>query len=238
MNIETSINIGDQVYVLKKITRTTCPICNGSGKIQLCGRASFDANDLETAVQQVVDQIVEFIGNNNVKDYDCPECKGSGTIKVTGQKKYKMVPCRIDAMQMTIGNVDVPPVILYSVTDEDGNTRKLLDSQFYCNQEEAERQLFILNLERKMVDVNSVRIPYNFAKTIPCNEKLNKRLDEWRKRGKFETEIYVDEDMKLFDGYTSYLVYKMLGMNEIPVVVWPKNNKENNKEDNKNEVPV
>ena len=235
MNIETNINIGDRVYVLKKITRTTCPICSGTGKVQLCGRVSFDTDDLETAIQQVVDQVVEFIGNDNVRTYDCPECKGSGTVKVAGQKKYKMVPCCVDAMQMTIGNVDVPPVILYSVTDEDGNTRKLLDSQFYYNQEEAERQLFILNLERKMVDVNSVRIPYNFAKTIPCNEKLNKRLDEWRTNRKLETEIYVDDDMNLFDGYTSYLVYKMFGMNEIPVVVWPK---KNNKEDNKNEVSV
>ena len=235
MNIETNINIGDRVYVLKKITRTTCPICSGTGKVQLCGRVSFDTDDLETAIQQVVDQVVEFIGNDNVRTYDCPECKGSGTVKVTGQKKYKMVPCRVDAMQMTIGNVDVPLVILYSVTDEDGNTRKLVDSQFYCNREDAEKQLFILNLDRKLVDVNDVRIPNSFSKTIPCNEKLNKRFDEWRTNRKLETEIYVDDDMNLFDGYTSYLVYKMFGMNEIPVVVWPK---KNNKEDNKNEVSV
>ena len=35
MNIETKIGIGDQVFVLKKITKTTCPICNGTGKIRL-----------------------------------------------------------------------------------------------------------------------------------------------------------------------------------------------------------
>ena len=46
-----------------------------------------------------------------------------------------------------------------------------------------------------------------------------KRLDEWRNCKKFETEIYVDENLNLFDGYTAYLMYRMLGIFDIPVVI-------------------
>lgn len=228
MNIETNINIGDRVYVLKKITRTTCPICNGTGKVQLCGRVSFDTDDLETAIQQVVDQVVEFIGNDNVRTYACPECKGSGSVKATGQKKYEILTCKVVSMQFTIGGENIPPVIMYSVVDEKGTVRKMMENQFYTNRADADKQCFILNLERREVPIADIRVPYSFASTIPCNEKLNKRLDEWRKNKKFETEIYVDDCGNLFDGYTSYLVYKMMGIDTVPVVVWPtvKKNKE------------
>ena len=60
-----------------------------------------------------------------------------------------------------------------------------------------------MNLERRLVPIECIQIPQSFAKTIPCNEKLMRRLDEWRKAHKFETEIFVDEKLNLFDGYTS-----------------------------------
>ena len=228
MNIETNINIGDQVFVLKKIIRTTCQICDGTVKIQLCGKASFNTGDLESAIHQVVDQVVEFIENNNTKNYDCPECKGSGSVKATGQKKYEILTCKVVSMQFTIGGENIPPVIMYSVADEKGTVRKMMENQFYTNRADADKQCFILNLERREVPIADIRVPYSFASTIPCNEKLNKRLDEWRKNKKFETEIYVDDCGNLFDGYTSYLVYKMMGIDTVLVVVWPtvKKNKE------------
>ena len=67
-----------------------------------------------------------------------------------------------------------------------------------------------------------IQIPRSFANTIPCNEKLMRRLDEWRSHRKFKTEIYVDEKLNLFDGYTSFLMYRMLGIFDIPVVIWPE----------------
>lgn len=38
----------------------------------------------------------------------------------------------------------------------------------------------------------------------------------------------MDSENNLFDGYTAYLIYKMLGYETVPVVLWPsvKNNKE------------
>lgn len=228
MNIETKIRIGDQVFVLKKITKTTCPICNGTGKIRLGKAATFDADTMEKAMQQVAEQIIECIENNTMREYACPECKGSGSVKATGQKKYEVLTCKVVSMQFTIGGENVPPVIMYSVVDEKGTVRKMMENQFYTNRADADKQCFILNLERREVPIADIRVPYSFASTIPCNEKLNKRLDEWRKNKKFETEIYVDDCGNLFDGYTSYLVYKMMGIDTVPVVVWPtvKKNKE------------
>lgn len=228
MNIETKIGIGDQVFVLKKITKTTCPICNGTGKIRLGKAATFDADTMEKAMQQVAEQIIECIENNTMREYACPECKGSGNVKAIGQKKYEVLTCKVVSMQFTIGGESVPPVIMYSVVDEKGTVRKMMENQFYTNRADADKQCFILNLERREVPIADIRVPYSFASTIPCNEKLNKRLDEWRKNKKFETEIYVDDCGNLFDGYTSYLVYKMMGIDTVPVVVWPtvKKNKE------------
>ena len=228
MNIETKIGIGDQVFVLKKITKTTCPICNGTGKIRLGKAATFNADTMEQTMQQVAEQIIECIENNTMREYACPECKGSGSVKATGQKKYEILTCKVVSMQFTIGGENVPPVIMYSVVDEKGTVRKLMENQFYTNRADADKQCFILNLERREVPIADIRVPYSFASTIPCNEKLNKRLDEWRKSKKFETEIYVDDCGNLFDGYTSYLVYKMMGIDTVPVVVWPtvKKNKE------------
>lgn len=228
MNIETKIGIGDQVFVLKKITKTTCPICNGTGKIRLGKAATFDADTMEKAMQQVAEQIIECIENNTMREYACPECKGGGSVKATGQKKYEVLTCKVVSMQFTIGGENVPPVIMYSVVDEKGTVCKMMENQFYTNRADADKQCFILNLERREVPIADIRVPYSFASTIPCNEKLNKRLDEWRKNKKFETEIYVDDCGNLFDGYTSYLVYKMMGIDTVPVVVWPtvKKNKE------------
>lgn len=236
MNIETKIGIGDQVFVLKKITKTTCPICNGTGKIRLGKAATFDADTMEKAMQQVVEQIIECIENNTMREYACPECKGSGSVKATGQKKYEVLTCKVVSMQFTIGGENVPPVIMYSVVDEKGTVRKMMENQFYTNRADADKQCFILNLERREVPIADIRVPYSFASTIPCNEKLNKRLDEWRKNKKFETEIYVDDCGNLFDGYTSYLVYKMMGIDTVPVVVWPTVKK--NKEEKTNAVSV
>lgn len=239
MNIETKIGIGDQVYVLKKITRTVCPICNGTGRIHLGKAATFDADSMEKAMQQVAEQIIECIENNTMREYVCPECNGRGTVKVEGQKKYEIIPCKVVSMQLTIGGEGVPPIVMYSLVDENGSIRKLMESQFYTNRAEAEKQCYILNLERREVSIADIRIPRSFSNTIPCNEKLNNRLDEWRKNRKFETEIYVDEQMNLFDGYTSYLVYKMMGADVVPVVVWTNtNDNTNNKEENENAVSV
>lgn len=236
MNIETKVGVGDQVFILRKITKTECPICNGTGKIRIGNAVSMNASSFEEAIAQAAETIVNGIVNNDMKEYTCPECGGKGTVSLpSDQRKYEVLPCKVTAMQFTIGVTDAPPVILYSVMTEDGKVRKLTENQFYVERSVADNQCFIANLKRMEMPLADIHIPRCFANTMPCNEKLNKRLDEYRKMCRFETEIYVDEFGKLFDGYTAYLIYKMLGYERVPVVVWPTvKPQENNKNSNDN----
>lgn len=235
MSFRTKTEVGSKIFALKKIKREPCSICDGTGKIRVCPASTFNPNTMNGAIEQVTKQIVESVLNDNVKEYECPECHGSGQIKFIKQKKYRIIEYTVDAIQMTIGGDKIPPVIIYFAKDENGSICKFLGEQFFVSREEAEKKCFILNLERKEIELDKIQVPYYFANKIPCNEKINKRLDEWRKSKRFNTEIYVDENYNLFDGYTSYLIYRMFGIDFVPVVVWPF---KKIKEDLKNEISV
>lgn len=215
MNVETKANVGDTIYFLKRINRVTCPLCNGDGKIILTPKVS---------ASSIGEQIVEQFMNasmGNVKEYDCPECGGKGTVKATGQSQYEVGKGTVISIEATMNQRHEKAI--YRVADSTSATnRTLTDEKLYLDQEAAEKQCRFMNLERRVIPLECVQIPPCFAKTIPCNEKLMKRLNEWRSHRKFETEIYVDENLNLFDGYTSYLVYRMLGIFDIPVVIWPE----------------
>ena len=216
MNIETKANVGDTIFYLKRINRVTCPLCNGDGVIILAPKVSATSID-----EQIIEQFVNA-SMGNVKKYNCPECGGKGTVKATGQAQYEVGKGTVIAIEATMnqGNEKV----VYRVVDSTNATNRTLTSEkLYLDQEDAEKQCRFMNLERRLVPLECLQIPPCFAKTIPCNEKLMKRLDEWRNCKKFETEIYVDENLNLFDGYTAYLMYRMLGIFDIPVVIWPEN---------------
>lgn len=224
MNIETKANVGDIVYYLKRISRVNCSVCAGTGKIHL-GTAimpnaespdAFAASLSEQFMQNLTEMII-----GNVREYDCPECGGKGTVKATGQSRYEVGKGTVVSIEATMNQGHEK--VIYRVTDSTSATnRTLTDEKLYLDQEAAEKQCRFMNLERRVVPLECVQIPPRFAKTIPCNEKLVNRLNEWCSHRKFETEIYVDENLNLFDGYTSYLVYRMLGIFDIPVVIWPE----------------
>ncbi len=228
MNIETKVNVGDTVFYLKQIKRIVCPVCVGTGKIHLgtAIKPNFESPDTfaESIGGQLMQNITEIM-TGNVREYDCPECGGKGTVKATGQLKYEVGEGIVTAVEVTM-NQDRERVI-YRVTDSTSiANRTLTNEKVYLDRESSEKQCAFMNLERRLVNIDQVEIPTSFASTIPCNEKLMRRLDEWRSHRKFDTEIYVDENLKLFDGYTSYLVYRMLGITIIPVVIWPERSKE------------
>ena len=232
MNIVTEINIGDRVFFLKKITEADCPFCNGTGKIYLDKEITFNADTIEEAmkhlIQPLVKQVIKCIDSGFVREYSCPICFGSGRVNTVEQKKYEILAGNVVSMHIDILGDGVPVEVMYRVVDEHETIYRLSSTEIYTNRADAEKQCSILNIERKEVCLDDIRVPDSFSNAIPCNEKINKRLDEWRKNRKFETEIYVDNDMNLSDGYTSYLVYKMMGVKYVPVVVRPNitNNKE------------
>lgn len=219
MNIETKANVGDKIYFVKQIKRIPCPICHGTGKINIAeGVSCEDHKDTMDLIEQFSQQIVEVV-KGNLRTYTCPECNGKGTVRATGQPKYEVVAAMITAIEVTY--VRDSPFIKYRVMNGESNNFTLNEVQIYTDIKDAEDRCAFLNLERRLVSLDQIVIPKCFAVTIPCNAKLMRRLDEWRRDRKFETEIYVDPSLLLFDGYTSYLIYKMLGITEVPVVIWP-----------------
>lgn len=223
MNIETKANIGDTIFYLKKINRETCPICSGTGKICI-GTAinpNFDSPDkFAESISDQIEQNLTQILTGDVREYNCPECKGKGTVKVAGQPKYEVGSGTVITIDTNMNSTSTN--VTYRVIDSDGSNRTVSDDKMYLNQEAAEKECRFMNLERRMVPLECIQIPRFFANTIPCNKKLMRRLDEWRSHRKFKTEIYVDEKLNLFDGYTSFLMYRMLGIFDIPVVIWPE----------------
>lgn len=213
MNIQAKASIGDKVYFLKQIKHTCCPVCNGTGKIHI-GTA-------DTLTKSVEEQTITELMTGNVREYSCPECNGKGIVRTIGQPKYEVGGGTVITVEVTLNRNGEK--VIYRVVDSANNVqRAFVDEKLYTDRWAAEKYCKFMNLERRCVPLNNIRIPYGFAATIPCNEKLMRRLDEWRSHRKFETEIYVDENWNLFDGYTSYLVYRMLGILNVPVVIWPK----------------
>lgn len=222
MNIEICANIGDPIYYLKKITKRTCPVCDGTGQVTIGKPISRLAQNTQELVEQISDQFIDVM-KGKFSTYECPECHGKRTIEIKGRQPYEVIEGKI-AEIMAITN-ETGNLVCYGVYE---NNRKwtLRDTDCWLDKSKAKAECDFRNLERRMVSIESVQIPKCFADTIPRSEKLMKRLDEWRKNRqnsieRCNTEIRVDGFMNLFDGYTTYLVYKMFGLTSIPVVVFP-----------------
>ena len=71
------------------------------------------------------------------------------------------------------------------------------------------------------IPLDNIKVPKHFAESVPAPEKIAARVDAFRKTGGFDREIIVDKDNNLLDGYTAYLVAKMLNVHRVRCVkVW------------------
>ena len=223
LTVETKANVGSKVYYLTTIKRVLCPVCEGTGTISLGEPTKLNFESLEKFVESMQEEFTKNMENvisGVMKEYKCPECNGRGTVKATGQTKYEVHKGNVCGIITASTGNEV--TITYIIKKDDGNIFKRVQNEIWTTSEEAVAQCDFLNLERRLVPLESIQISKSFANTISHNEKLMKRLDEWRSEKKFQTEIYIDDSYKLFDGYTAYLMYRMLGIFDVPVVIWHK----------------
>lgn len=68
----------------------------------------------------------------------------------------------------------------------------------------------------KIMRIKDIRIPKEFQK--PRTEKMKERIEYFKKNQNFETQIVVDKDNNLIDGYTTYLIAKKYGIDFINVI--------------------
>lgn len=69
-----------------------------------------------------------------------------------------------------------------------------------------------------VIDLHKINIPSNFKKNLPSESKIIERYLFYKKTGRFDREILVDEHYNLIDGYTTYLVCRMLGITKFRVL--------------------
>jgi hypothetical protein len=89
------------------------------------------------------------------------------------------------------------------------------EENLYASKEEAQAACDNLNKERIFININDIVINADFSKTIPNTEKISERLNEYKELGTFKNEIVINKQNVLTDGYTTYLVCRMLN---IPIV--------------------
>lgn len=73
----------------------------------------------------------------------------------------------------------------------------------------------LINETAVEVEISKIKIPTHFSKPNP--KKLQKKFQYYRENHKFESQIIIDMDYNLLDGYTSYLIAK--NYNKTTVIV-------------------
>lgn len=65
------------------------------------------------------------------------------------------------------------------------------------------------------LNIDDIKVPKSFKSKLPSTQKIADRINAYRKTGTFDREVIVDSDNTLMDGYTTYLVCKMLGIEKV-----------------------
>lgn len=68
------------------------------------------------------------------------------------------------------------------------------------------KSIFAVSVDLEM---SRIHIPLDFMAASPSSYKIEKRVDEFYRCGKFDTPVIFTSDGTLRDGYTAYLVAKM-----------------------------
>lgn len=76
----------------------------------------------------------------------------------------------------------------------------------------------IVNVARS-ISLGCIKIPSYMAQSRPSDEKIAKRFLELYHTGDFQTNITVNKDGTLVDGYTAYLVAKKVGREILAAIV-------------------
>lgn len=69
-----------------------------------------------------------------------------------------------------------------------------------------------------IVDIDRINVPHYVRQSLPSPDKIEKRYRCYKQLGTFDREIIVDEDYNLVDGYSTYLVCKMLEIQKVRVL--------------------
>ena len=224
MEIEIVFGIGDRVYFLSRKNDVPCWVCQGKKSIVF--RRSLnevDVNSPEFLYAKVIRMMKPSANIMVSAEHTCPHWKGKGVVKPEHSIYQVEQGTIVEIKYSENGNgKQITYVVKRDLNDSDITNEDiyvLKSDLVYAVLDKAEKACQYLNLPRLVAKIDAIKIATAFEKTIPCNEKLMKRMDEFKKNGVCEPEILIREDGTLFDGYTSYLTYRMMGWKQMPVVI-------------------
>ena len=181
---------GDMTYItMQTKLEKNCFICEGTGRIKY-----------------------------NDKDMRCPECMGEGKFKT--DKKIHVVcqePFIIHITKITLYDDNTATVKYKGHCGY--NTYSRAEENIFSTKEEAQSRCDELNKEKIYLKVDQIVIQDIFKQTKPSIDKIQNKLEYYKREGKFDKNIVVDKNNKLRDGYINYLISKMLNINTVEVVV-------------------
>lgn len=76
----------------------------------------------------------------------------------------------------------------------------------------------MIKSESVKIELDKINIPTNFRRDLPNRVKISNRYSFYKKTGSFDREILIDENNNLIDGYTTYLICKMVGIEKVRVL--------------------
>lgn len=182
---------GDKVYTIKKgNVPYKCDVCDGTG-------------------------IIKY----KDKDLCCPECKGEGN-KIIRKDKWVVIDdtFTIVSTKISLDENFEQNSIRYKLRNEN-NTLRFTRTETNCflSKEEAEKRCEFLNSKNINIKLDNITITDEFKNTPPSIEKIISKLNYYKENNKFDKEIYINSDNELVDGYITYLICKMLNIEEIIV---------------------
>ena len=67
------------------------------------------------------------------------------------------------------------------------------------------------------VYTKDIKVPESYKHTRIRTKKWNHKMGYWLKTGKFESDILIDRDFNLVDGYSSMKIAYLKGIDKVPV---------------------
>ena len=67
------------------------------------------------------------------------------------------------------------------------------------------------------VYTKDIKVPKNYKRTKIGTDKWNHKMGYWLRTGEFESDILIDKDFNLVDGYSSMKIAHLKNIEKVPV---------------------
>ena len=193
---KTKFNISDKVYRAGVVVLDSlCSKCNGNGYY----RKDKESDELET----------------------CCYCDGNGT-KTVYRRTINDNPLTIKSINLNIDEEKITTRYSIEQNTPSGMVVELSyvgEEELFGTIEEMEQYCKDRNTIKKTMKLADIIIQLSYLQAYPSSSKIKERMDELKEHGKFTNMVEVDVNNVLVDGYTTYVLAKGFGFEEIEVIV-------------------